>query len=839
MKRSPLKISFISLGVILFLAATPIRTFADNNLNTILQSDTTNQGCYSLDVVFLIDQSGSMSGYGGVPASDPKDQREYAVEAVIDQLSDIALDRCPDTEHRIAVISYGTDAQVDLEFSNIDPDTFDDAEKIRELLKRDVSAKEMGQTQPKLAFQLAKEVFENLPRPESGEIRKRVIIFITDGIPYGTNQNAIEYVGEMRTQMSESYPFNSKLLKQEQCLDDLRGQYTNLEDAPEASINTCLKICPDAQCDYFGSTYIWMILLKSYQTYPQGLLDIYKDIAESHAGELIELGQNRQEIPSTFRTILSELAGVKAALLQCGKFAVNPYLRKATLNVYKLDEELSVTLSYIDSNGTKHEITQGEAGVTQGFDLAEYYAFGTNERYVLNYPYPGLWDLRADDCTGLDAYYEEVNITAGYEYLVPTELPQYDREPFYDVENPFYMEVQMLDDSGRIIEQADHQQFFVDVVMTVTMPDGTESEYGMEWVPEENIFRAKAPLEIPEPGTYSIDIVGATRRHDGEPAPISSESFSEVFPVPYELFRLEGAEFSVFPVTPFQIEILSPQDREDLGPIHRTLLQDGWHWPLLPLSINTIPVQARIIDEDGNPLLDTLDDVLATPNTALKAGIRGSSIEITLIPSPSVPGLYTGEFQDFEGEGSQRLIVNLQSEYNDHFRPLATSAETTFNRLDGPWNTSFLYLVLLVFMLLLLTIIIIRYFVVRMRPVTGTLVFQALDGATILDEINLYSGKNFTLVKGRRLRDRPDLDLRRLKALSVRTKKQQDESVDDAFTGGYAPDGIGVQRVRVDFTTLYDKQRGSIELESNMPETYSDSSAALMIYKPLDNSDRS
>ena len=770
MKQSSLRMLLILLGVTLLLTAMPIRTLANGNPISTSQADTTNEGCYSLDVVFLIDQSGSMSGYGGVPASDPKDQRKYAVDAVIDQLSDIALDRCPDTEHRIAVISYGTDAQIDLEFSNINPDSFDDAERIRELLKRDVSAKEMGQTHPQLAFELAAEIIDDLPLPESGEVRKKVIIFISDGIPYGTGQNAIEYVREMQTQISENFPFNTKLLNQEQCLDDLREHYGNLEDSPEESINACLKKCPDGQCDYQGSTYIWMILLKSFQPYPQGLLDIYAAIAESHAGQLIELGQNRQEIPTTFRTILSDLAGVKAALLQCGKFAVNPYLRKATLNVYKLDEELSVTLSYVDVDGIKHEITQGESSTAQGYDLAEYYTFGTNERYVLNYPYPGLWDLRADDCTGLDAYYEEVNVTAGYDYLVPSELPQYDREPFYDAENPFYMEVQMLDNSGRIIEQEDHQQFSVELVMTVTNPDGSESAYEMGWVPDGALFRATTPLEIPIPGTYSIDVVGTTYKHEGEPAPLSSESYSEIFPVPFELFRLEGAEFGVFPVTPFQVEILSPQNGEDLGPVHGTLLQDGWSWPL---PINPIPVQARIIGEDGNPLLEDLGEVLEDPANALIAGIASSTVEITLAPNSSAPGLYTGEIRGFEGEGTQRLVVTLSSEYTNRFRPLVRSAEVQFTRIDPLLNQAQFYKTVLVAIIALVALRILVCILSSSNPVRGDLVF--LDGTSQIAfyplGVRRLCGKNKRVIKKKELRDYPQLGIRKIRIKNQRRSR--------------------------------------------------------------------
>ena len=309
------------------------------------QEESSGQSCYALDVLFIVDQSSSMSGYGGNPASDPTEQRKYAVEAVIDQLTDISLDRCPGIEHRIAVVSFGSEATVDLSFSNINPSNFEDADQLRELLRRNILAKDMYETHPKLGFEEAKELFDELPTSGNNEIRKRVIIFITDGIPSGAGQTfANLYIDQMEQQIAQDFPFDSSLLKKEQCLDGLRDRYTALDEAPSESVNACLALCPDSTCNYAESTYIWMILFKSFEVYPRGLLDTYRNIAESHGGELIELSQNRQDVPTTFRTLLSDLAGVKASLLQCGKFVVNPYLRKATLNVYKLDEDLSVTL---------------------------------------------------------------------------------------------------------------------------------------------------------------------------------------------------------------------------------------------------------------------------------------------------------------------------------------------------------------------------------------------------------------------------------------------------------------------------------------------------------------
>lgn len=142
------------------------------------------QACSPIDVVFLIDQSTSMSDASG---NDPTEQRKYAVQSAIDLMADIALDSCPGVIHRVGVISYGSTAEVDLPLSEIGP--FNAAEpdvaySRRDQLKASVRATTLGQTNPSDAFAQAKAMIDNAAPLNDGEQpRKRAIIFVTDGIP--------------------------------------------------------------------------------------------------------------------------------------------------------------------------------------------------------------------------------------------------------------------------------------------------------------------------------------------------------------------------------------------------------------------------------------------------------------------------------------------------------------------------------------------------------------------------------------------------------------------------------------------------------------------------------
>ena len=78
----------------------------------LLQDSESSPTCYPLDVIFIIDQSDSMSGiYSGQP-NDPIENRTYAPQWTVDWLADNALDQCEDSIHRITVISFGNDCCV-------------------------------------------------------------------------------------------------------------------------------------------------------------------------------------------------------------------------------------------------------------------------------------------------------------------------------------------------------------------------------------------------------------------------------------------------------------------------------------------------------------------------------------------------------------------------------------------------------------------------------------------------------------------------------------------------------------------------------------------------------
>jgi hypothetical protein len=711
--------------------------------NIAVQAETNPQGtsalCYSLDVVFLIDQSSSMSG--GFSASDPTQQRKFAVQSAIDYLADTALDKCKNANHRIAVVSFGSVAQTDLEYGEIGPETIQEAIDIRNRLKKKVDVYDLGDTQPLKAFKKASEIFSsNLTTAtvskEAG-LRKRVIIFITDGIPYPTQNGWLRYIQDLKKAVVDNeLPFNPVLLEQEKCLEELTVRYSELTKAPDEERNTCLSKYPAAESEFNSSTYIFGLFLRSNDAYTAQYIDAWNEIFESHAGKSIILSKNRQDIPSTIRNLISRLAAVEVSVVKCGTFAVNPYVKRAILTFFKLDPELQVTLDYQDSKGITHSMTGGKQGPDGGFNFGEPPTFdGANERYVINDPYPGIWNLSADNCDGLDAYYDPVQVKPGaYQPNLPAEIPQYELPPYSDIYQPFYLDYQIKDADGRVVPEADDPAFKISINAKVTKPDGSVESYPMEYKNKEQLFRTTSPIKIPVTGIYSIDLSGTYLSHPGD-VTVSTTNYSQVFTEQKTLFEEKGIEFKVHPVTPFSLEIIDPKPNEKLGTVHKTIM-NGWPLPISPISF-----LVKFNDQVGQQL--KLADILNDPTNPLEGIIEGggkTSEPAKFTIDPSDPTLFHGTIENFDYIGSQVLKVKLISGFNEYYRPLQREFEVTIIREDDLFTMASTYRSILIGLILILFLWILSWFLGLKNKLSGHLLIK-MNGA-VVRVLRLANGRN-------------------------------------------------------------------------------------------------
>ncbi|MCU0485937.1 MAG: VWA domain-containing protein, partial [Anaerolineales bacterium] len=549
-------------GLWLASAESPVQAAASVRAASLGETDEAG-ACFSLDVVFIIDQSGSMDGSPGVLPNDPTEQRAYGPRWAIDWLTDNALDICPDAIHRVALISFGENAYLDLPLSNVDPNNSQEATRIRERLKENITPQDLGETNPTAAFKLAKDVLDDAA-PIGESPRKRVIIYITDGhpcvralgcTPPNSTMDFVEYARQMKLQVARDFPFDATLLQQESCLNEAIITYGVDFIPPEVSTQ-CLAEYRSEPESFKNSTYIWTILLKHGEAYSSRLRDQYVEMSESHAGEVVNLTANRGDIPDTFLKIMSRLAGVKAQRLSCGNFAVNPYLRQMRLVFFKVDADNVVSLSYVDAQNNTHQLENGIGD--SGFVIAEHGQEGANERYVLDTPYPGIWHFDSDDCNGINAYYEPIEISVGG-LQKPLELLAPDGNSYYldasygdppqilvpksvDPERisdsaKFNLQYTIRDTNGMTISQAGPVIFAINFDVQVTDPKGDQESYEMEWLPDLQLFQSTSILKLPYQGEYQVSVTGTSVNREFPYGPIESRQASqEIYNSTRELF---------------------------------------------------------------------------------------------------------------------------------------------------------------------------------------------------------------------------------------------------------------------------------------------------------------
>ena len=743
-------------------------------------NDEATGSCYSLDVIFVIDQSGTMSDTNY--ATDPTLQRKTAVQAMIDWLGSNALDVCKEARHQVGVVSFGAEARIDLPLTMIAPDTMQELLALDKRIGEKIKADHIPGTEPLTAFQEISKMFKD-GQISGGGIRKRVIILLTDGLigsdnftdnpPLGfvyPTQILVDYI-------NDELPFDSALFTREQCVSFQIDAYGKLDNVPFENINRCYNENLVDENAYDKSTYLYIALMNYGNAWPPEVKKLYKDVAESHAGDVFDVYDaglnNRQEIPTYFSNVLSNLIGVPTGQVSCGGVAVNPYLEKAIFVFYKFSPDTRVSLRYIDANGETHQIIDGEM-LSGGFDVLAHDKNGTNERYIFNKPYPGIWFIESDQCSGngINAFYQYSPINPGGFTLAIPPLPKYDIPPYYDVTYPTYLKYQMVNDAGEVINNSDQPIFGLNVNATVVNPSGESKNYLLQWNSQEQIFKATDPLQIPLPGIYRVSYAGITKVHDGDLS-TKSEILSEVFDKEKVLFQHEDLEFTVEDVIPFAFTV-EPADEQVLPQIHGTILS-GWPLPVVPVPVH-VKVHGRISEDDNKDPEDVpTEQIILNPSKAFIAWIVSAdksmqSEPIFLKPDPNNPDAFIGEIPWSDSLDKITLHVELQGELAKGYGPDFRKAESVFSRRDAsPFYREGFYYFLLGLFIVFIILLIGRYIWMHTNPVGGTLII--FRDNTEVEIIGVHTGRRISKFKykGR------GVDLSVISVRKAPKKKQEDD----------------------------------------------------------------
>lgn len=146
-----------------------------------------------LDILFLIDQSGSMSGLSSIPGlkpSDPLSLRFFGPRFAMQWLGSDRLFVHKETIFRMAVVHFGSIIEQGMDWQTISPNTPEAWDVLRAELENalepgGLAYKSLGDTNFVLAFQEAQKYFERLNGTNDSQTNHRkIIVILTDGAPY-------------------------------------------------------------------------------------------------------------------------------------------------------------------------------------------------------------------------------------------------------------------------------------------------------------------------------------------------------------------------------------------------------------------------------------------------------------------------------------------------------------------------------------------------------------------------------------------------------------------------------------------------------------------------------
>lgn len=721
-----------------------------------IQSGQNAPDCFAMDFVFLIDQSRSMSRPNN--PNDPLGQRFNAPRYALDWLANNRLARmmsCPDMVHRMGVISFGTTVKVQMDLTALDPNSADDWKTKLLELEPKIEALNLEGTDPKLAFEAAKEMLDTADQP--GNLpRKRGIILLTDGQPctgsgLGCSQEDdvywMTYWNQLSDQIQQDFSFSDAVKKRDEVIHNAADQYGGLDKIPAEERNRLLVDNPVSDDELYNSVYIWVVAMNDAVKIPDDLAHVINTMAVEHNGELIKLNQNLAEIPAVFNKIMSDLAGVQPTILSCGNLAVNPYLSGVSLDIYKAANGLEVEL---DVNGNKVKNGEGSKDVLS----YTYNSYGATEHYLFDRPPGGLWKIVCSDPDGAQVSFQPFN--AQVKMVEPVAvLPQYNvNGANSDPNHPWYLKFQIRDTANGNPLKEDIT-YPLEMRAVVVDPNNQETVITHFKYVAEGQWMSEEPVPVNLKGDYQVTLT-ATADCVNDPERADSCQDPRIL-----VAQSSGGKYSATDVNLFKMVILKPVNTSPL-PLHGSLLTSG-------LAIQPINIEVELQDLDGKMVLP--EDVLTVdPDQAMTFALSagGKNTNGTLSRSPDLPGRFIATVDDPAILGEHILTVNMSDVYKfETWRPQQNTVTLTFTRSDPLLNNPLFYRGLIAALIMLLTVRVIYLIRMRTFPLLGTLTFVK-DTTSV--PIGLGRGKRWFALSGAKVPAQLKDDFRRISVSNLPIK---------------------------------------------------------------------
>ena len=619
----------ILLLVLTFLTFTSKQVYAQD---TVVPQEQ-NQICTAVDLVIVIDQSGSM-----LDTNDKNGRRFDAAKTIANYLGNHAAWLCPgqNIRHRVAVVGFG-DRSVYVEDGQgednpyqediatyLPPTTipqqgdFASDKELREAWKtyRDETiapliysgkGDNLNATDHRSGLLGARDILQQWSNDPLPGVRRKAVIMITDGepclfwrgcdnLPPGTNYNIrpdLTLIGDLTNQNGNDFPF--------------RGDSN-----------------PD-------SVFISVLLLSQRsQNFTQSFLDAWTDIATSHGGTLRE-ARSAPRLSPLIAEMLQPIVQSGLQSVTCGKsFWITPYANNLTfLYAFALvdDESIDVKI-HILQDGNEVEVQRGQASSSE-VKIIDYVVDGQNESYVFAPPIPGEYRLEVSgqvNCADiLDVKIESLPVLGQVVFPnVNSVYPATPQHPFYNeqIADKFYVTV--TDNNGNSLQEFAGYPLLFEAVVTST--DGTHEQRltSADFIKiKDGVYESKSLIQTPLPGGYDWELVATVKHPDPTAQPLT-------------VFSDRGS-FIANEVAMFGFSLEQPVEGSVL-PLNT--VQGSKQNPL------PIPILVNMLDENGDPLVNRLD-ILPELREVFEARLYQGSKLIETIQLQIKPGSthqFVGEF---------------------------------------------------------------------------------------------------------------------------------------------------------------------------------------------------
>lgn len=485
-----------------------------------------------IDLVFLVDQSGSMR------VNDPYSQRANAIKWVLQYLGIDNLYSRPEAIHRVGVVSFGTGAEIDLELTPLRAEDESAWNQLYRELEPKVVAKNMANTDVLEGLRLVKKVFEAAPPDQSGKPRTRGIIILTDGAPYregwqqdpryaGTNFYT-PYFKEMGEFIRENFPIAQSLRSTEGYHIWVLGLNAREEAGQQAAPGTS-----------------WVDQENNWERILNPSLDIDR---------VRRISSDRNaKIPDDIVRVLDTMmvGGVcnddaapsdKPSCIVEERFTVPPYVARANFSVFKPTPASQVAF-FLPNNS----LLDRSAAILEVRETGE-----VIETVVVENPPPGRWRWQKVDSAAGQATVVFQSLFGQAKLLEP--------KPNQDLFDTVTLHIALEDLSGQ--RMTEWPEYPIQVEAKLVQPDGRTFLYEL-FSQGDGTWRARQSILLDQPGTYKVFLKGLSQDIDGKDVLLFT-NWSEEFDAGTLVPRLSqpSGDVPLFHQTPIEISLKKPDGSE-------------------------------------------------------------------------------------------------------------------------------------------------------------------------------------------------------------------------------------------------------------------------------------